>query len=121
MARVERTSRMFLTPEGGPSWKVVGTVDAGDRIPAEIPRYGAILVAIDSGPTWIAFDCPCSAKRRIMLNLDRHRRPCWRLLESEPLTLSPSVHTVSPGHRCHFFIWNGHVYWVRHTPQRKSS
>lgn len=119
MAGVRRTPPSFLSPAKGPQWKVVATVQAGDEVPSDLPRCAAVLVSPKGRPTWIVFDCPCRAKHRIMLNLDLHRRPAWRLVRVEPLTVSPSVNMSAAGRACHFFLWNGQVLWVRESPQRR--
>lgn len=94
------------------SWEVVGRVDAADEIPDRIQRKGAILVGDFDAPTWIAFDCPCSERHRVMLNTDRRRRPTWTIDNGQPLTLSPSVDEVRTSKRCHYLIKRGRIRWA---------
>jgi hypothetical protein len=91
----------------------VGQVDAGDEVPDRLPRRGAVLVGPSTQPTWIAFDCPCERGHRIMINLDRSRRPAWRVASRTPLSIRPSIDDVAAGRRCHFFVSNGKIDWAR--------
>jgi hypothetical protein len=71
------------------------------------------MVVAGGKPTWLAFDCPCGASHRIMLNLNTARRPSWVLKNYDPLTISPSIDDIAPGRRCHFFVSRGRIHWVR--------
>ena len=93
-------------------WRIVMSVRAGDEIPGNIPKYGAVVVALDGMPTWIAFDCPCGRGHRIMLNLNPERRPSWIIKRATPLTLFPSIDDSDGGRRCHFFLQAGRVHWA---------
>lgn len=92
-------------------WRIVDTVAAADEIPAVLQPFCAVVVMPGRRPTWIAFDCPCVARHRIMLNLDSQRYPRWRIARREPLTISPSVLDHSTG-SCHFLIRGGRTVWV---------
>jgi len=94
-------------------WQIVVQVEAADEIPIRLPVRGAALVSQGGRPTWLAFDCPCGMGHRIMLNLDRSRRPTWRLISQRPLTVSPSIDDEVRGRRCHFFLQKGRVFWAR--------
>jgi|SRR5882672_12966441 len=94
-------------------WRVVATVEAADQIPAELPLHGAVVVGTIGKPKWVAFDCPCGRKHRIMVSLDPRHRPHWRLIPSPNLTLLPSIDAVNQGRRCHYFMRNGRAEWVR--------
>jgi hypothetical protein len=96
-------------------WRIVATVTAGDEIPDRLPGKAAVLVSAGTSPTWVAFDCPCGRGHRIMLNLNRNRKPHWSLGLPRCLTLSPSVDDLARDRRCHFFMRNGRVEWVRDT------
>jgi hypothetical protein len=96
-------------------WRIVLCVEAGDEVPEQLPSRGAVLVAPDGRPTWLAFDCPCGTGHRIMLNLSESRRPRWTLSDHTPLTLSPSIDDVGVGRRCHFFLQRGKIQWARHS------
>jgi len=94
-------------------WRVVQTVEAGDDVPVAIPTHGAVMVESRGLPTWLAFDCPCGTGHRIMLNLSRDRSPRWAVKSRSPLTVSPSVDTITAGRRCHYFLERGRVVWAR--------
>src|SRR6266702_7447910 len=94
-------------------WRIVTRVDEGDLIPQRLPRHGAALAGPPGAPKWLALDCPCGRGHRIMVNLDRHRRPMWRLVKSRPLTVRPSIDIIHAAHRCHFVITSGAIQWVR--------
>jgi hypothetical protein len=96
-------------------WRIVGTVDSADEIPEYIPRNGVVLVGSVDNPKWIAFDCPCPARHRIMLNLDGNRFPSWRFRVSrvDRLSISPSVSFYDQDRQCHYFIRGGKTVWVR--------
>ncbi len=92
----------------------IGNVESADEVPEKLPTNTAVLVGESSRPKWIAFDCPCRSGHRIMLNLDRGRSPFWQLSAAEgPLSLSPSVNYYDVRRRCHYFIRNGKVDWMK--------
>ena len=89
-------------------------VDSMADVPTRLPHRGAALVVLaNASPSWLAYDCPCSRGHRVMLNLDRGRYPAWSLLNSNPLTIMPSVDDTSGPTRCHYFIRGGRVMWAR--------
>jgi hypothetical protein len=95
-----------------PRWEVSGTAEAGDLVPAIIPRHTAVLIGTARHPQWLAFDCACGTGHRIMLNLERTRRPSWELMSSRPLTVRPSVDYRGPDRRCHYVIVKGRIRWA---------
>jgi Family of unknown function (DUF6527) len=92
-------------------WRLVLLVDEADEVPERLPHNTAALVGPAEQPKWIAFDCPCRRRHRIMLNLDRRRLPAWSLVSQQPLTLSPSIDDYAMG-RCHFFLRQGRIKWA---------
>lgn len=94
------------------TWRVVGQVEAADRVPAKIPRNGIILSGPAEAPTWLAFDCPCRTGHRVLVNLDRRRRPYWSLVQRTPLSIWPSFDVLGTERRCHFVVRDGRVSWV---------
>lgn len=94
-------------------WRLVGQVEAADEIPDRLPRKGAVLVGTLQHPKWIAFDCPCGIRHRILLPLDARQRRHWRLRPGARLTLWPSIDAVNGARRCHYFITNGRTVWAR--------
>lgn len=106
-------SRWQRLPLPWRSFRLVGRVDAADEVPDRLPRKGIILVGPADEPTWAAFDCPCGRGHRLMVNLDRTRRPAWRLESVYPLSLRPSIDNITPQRRCHFFVSGGKITWAR--------
>jgi hypothetical protein len=96
-------------------WRIVGDVESADDIPSELPRHGAVVVGAGNKLKWIAFDCPCQLRHRIMLNLDASRYPYWRVRrgKKDRLTISPSVSSLENNVHCHYFIREGKVIWTR--------
>lgn len=119
MADLSRISWWDWLPLPWRKWRVVLRVDAGDQIPERIPRGGAVLVAPEESPTWIAFDCPCRQHHRVMLNLERQRHPYWTVDTIRPLSISPSIDDVTRDRRCHFFVKDGKIRWVPNRERRK--
>lgn len=93
-------------------WRVVAQVEAADEVPRRLPRRGAVVAGPDREPHWLVFDCPCRGGHRVMLNLDKRRRPSWALAERRPLTIRPSVDDHTAERRCHFLVREGRVRWV---------
>lgn len=112
MAGIERIAWSAWLPLPWRRWRVVLRVEAADEIPERLPRRGAVLVASQDHLKWIAFDCPCRERHRIMMNLDPARRPRWQVTKVKPLTLAPSVDDVTTRRRCHFFVRGGRIAWV---------
>jgi hypothetical protein len=99
-------------PWVGGKLRVVRIVAAADEVPDRLPPRGAVLVGSLERPTWVAFDCPCVDRHRVMLNLDSRRRPTWTMQSSNPLSLHPSIDEFRDQKRCHYFIRGGKVQWV---------
>jgi len=93
-------------------WRIVGMVESADEIPEKLPPKGAVLVGTKNYSKWLAFDCPCGGRHRIMLNMDQHRWPNWTIQSLKPMTINPSVDSWEKGQRCHYFIRKGRVQWV---------
>lgn len=94
-------------------WLLAGTVSNGDEVPDRIPPRRAVLVGAPSRWKWLVFDCPCHAGHRIMLNLDRNRRPYWNLRVSAKgrITVSPSIDFRGRDRSCHYLITAGKIVW----------
>lgn len=113
-------SSLVYRVAAGRRFRVVQYVEAADEIPDELPMRGAVVVGSRDQSTWIAFDCPCDERHRVMLNLDARRKPTWSLRNGKPLTLNPSIDERRPGKRCHYFIRAGRVQWAHNTDVRDS-
>jgi hypothetical protein len=93
-------------------WRVLGSVEDADEVPDRLPRRGAVVVGSASYPKWIAFDCACGRRHRILLNTDPRRRPAWRLAGTHPLSIAPSI-DYGGEQRCHYFIRDGKTLWAK--------
>jgi hypothetical protein len=111
MARLKRRDWLAWLPPAR-RWRIVTRVDEGDLIPDRLPKHGAALAGPPNAPKWLVLDCPCARGHRITVNLDRGRRPVWRLVRSRPLTVRPSLDVIHGANRCHFVITNGLIQWV---------
>ena len=98
------------------AWRLEGTVSDMDEVPLQIGSRRAYLVATARRHKWLVFDCPCGNGHRIVLNLDRARRPVWtvRVSKRGVLTLHPSVDYRDDRLACHYVLFDGRVEWVRH-------
>ncbi len=92
-------------------WRIVATVDSADEVPKHIARNGVVIVGTVEVPKWIAFDCPCGAGHRIMVNADASRTPTWSVQSTQPLTITPSF-DVREDKNCHFFIRDASIQWA---------
>lgn len=116
-----------LEPARVPWWRwrprlryaVVCTAAAADLVPERLPRRGLAVVDNGSGPSWIAFDCPCTRRHRLLMSLSDHIRPCWRLTVGQRPSLSPSVDVVEDGRRCHFWLRDGRIAWAGTADERR--
>lgn len=95
-------------------WRLGGAVAEVDEVPSLLPAQRCVLVGSRSHPKWLAYDCPCDRGHRVLLNLDRTRRPFWKLRVSwlGRVTVSPSIADRGRKEPCHYFLRNGHVEWV---------
>ena len=101
-------------------WHIAGYVGAADEIPDQLPAKGVILVGDDGNPTWVALDCPCPRGHRLMVNLDKSRRPAWRIDSTKPLTIRPSIDNIVSDRQCHFVVHRGRIRWA-HADRRFDS
>ena len=101
--------RVFVRP-----WRVEATVSEVDQVPRRIRARRAFLVAAEARRKWLVFDCPCGSGHRILLNLDRSRRPFWtlRVAKDRRFTLHPSVDYRDRRRLCHYFLRHGRVTWA---------
>jgi len=93
-------------------WRIVAIVAEADEVPDKLPYRGAVIVGSPSYLKWLVFDCPCRKGHRIMVTLDRHHKPYWRLSNNFLMSLWPSVDAKFSGRRCHYIIRNGATHWV---------
>ena len=96
-------------------WRLEAMVPDMDDVPLSIRPRRAYLVGTPSRPKWLVFDCACCGGHRILLNLDRARRPFWTLRLSKTtkaLSLHPSVDYHDDRRACHYIVSNGRIKWV---------
>jgi len=117
MAGVGRISWWDRVPLPWRRWRVVLEVDAADEIPHKLPRRTAVIVANSGQRTWIAFDCPCTLRHRLLINLEPTRRPFWTVSGAKRLTLGPSVDDITQTRRCHFWLRKGAIQWVHNNSE----
>lgn len=80
-------------------------------VPDVLPRR--VLAVVGEPAAWIVFECPCGTGHRIMVRARSHDRVAhWSLVNADALTLRPSVDSVLPDRRCHFWLREGRVEWV---------
>jgi Family of unknown function (DUF6527) len=101
-------------------YRVVVTVGAADLVPHRLPRRGLVMVDGGRGPSWLAFDCPCSNRHRLLLSLNVSHRPHWRLDNPARPSLHPSIDSHDGGRRCHFWLSDGRIRWVREIDEIRS-
>lgn len=101
--------RVFVRP-----WQVEAAVPEVDQAPQRIRSRRAFLVAAEAHPKRLVFDSPCVSGHRILLNLDRSRRPfgALRVAEDRRFTLDRSVDYRDHRRSCHYFLSEGRVEWV---------
>ena len=83
------------------------------EVPVRLRWTETVLVGPTDSPAWLAFDCPCRHAHRVLLSLDADNRPAWHLDAGDLVNLSPSVDQVSEVGRCHYFVHQGRIRWVR--------
>ena len=93
-------------------FRVIGVVSSVDEVPARLPRKAVVVVEGPRGPSWVAFDCPCSRRHRVLVPVSTHAFPHWRLVSERPFTLHPSIDIITHGVRCHYWIRGGSVLWA---------
>ena len=94
------------------NWRIVGQVLAGDEVSERLPHRGIVLVGPPKYATWAVMDCPCRTGHRLMVNLDKTRRPVWKIESRIPLSIRPSIDNVTQERRCHFTIRAGKTIWA---------
>jgi hypothetical protein len=110
MGRIARLVQWL--PGRRATWRVVDCVASGADVPSRLPPRGAILVRAVDVDRFLAFDCPCAGRHRLLLDLDMDHNPTWTVRAGNPLTVWPSVDYRHNGERCHFVLRHGQVRWV---------
>jgi Family of unknown function (DUF6527) len=95
-------------------YHIAARVEAADLVPVRLPRKALVIVESGADPSWVAFDCPCRRKHRLLIRLEAGDRPSWRLTGLRAPSLAPSIDSHDRGRRCHFWLVNGRVLWVQH-------
>lgn len=99
------------------------TVDSVLDVPDTLaPRAAALVRPAGLVPQWLAFDCPCRDRHRLLINLSPSRTPHWNvtLAANGAISLTPSVDAFTEAGRCHFWLKQGSIRWVpAHRPRRR--
>lgn len=89
-------------------------VSSRTEVPELPARRSVMVVGSPERPKWIVFACPCGHGHDIAVNLAPARRPAWRLTHGgQGPTLHPSIDSLTAERRCHFWLRDGRVQWVR--------
>lgn len=116
MARMKRLIVWWQSlPLPWRNWRIVGQVLAGDEVSGQLPYRGVVLVGPPENAIWAVMDCPCRKGHRLMVNLNKTRLPFWRIESRNPLSIRPSIDSVTPERRCHFTIRAGKTVWAINT------
>lgn len=103
--------RVRLVRREPPTFRRVRRYDTLPDVPDVLQSGTVAIVGAPRHPKWVAFDCPCARRHRIVLPVagptsrwavtTRWRRP----------TIQPSVDS-DDGERCHHLVNRGRVRWV---------
>lgn len=96
-------------------YRIVARAAAADLIPDRLPRRGVVVVGPEGREAWMALDCPCPDRHRLLVNLDRTRRPAWTFATEPGLSLRPSIDDAVGDRRCHFILREGKIHWAKDT------
>jgi len=82
-------------------------------LPAQLGRH--VLVIAGDPAAWAVMECPCGNGHRVQVRIRPHRNAAvWNLRENgRGPSLYPSVDFDSADRRCHFWLDQGRVRWVR--------
>jgi hypothetical protein len=110
--KIEKLSRWFKSQKKEPQYFArVLKVPRMSAIPADIGR-NVYVVEKAHQRAWVVFNCPCERGHRLVVNLSRNRRPCWKLSVRKGLaSLWPSL-WLKEQCRSHFWIRRNRIYWA---------
>jgi len=105
---------------------LTGHVPHALDVPGRLDQGQVLLVGSKADrPDWLALQCPCDTGHQLLLNLSPSRRPLWVVTSDMGTTLHlrPSVDSLSPAGRCHFWVRDGAVSWVQPpaSPDRRTA
>lgn len=90
-------------------------------VPEDIDRQTLVVVGNREFQKWAMLECPCGRGHRLAVSLQRSHRPSWRLsFDDGGPSLFPSIDSVAD-RRCHFWLRDGRVRWVRRFRRARSS
>lgn len=91
----------------------VHTYASAASLPAQLGRH-VIAVAGDP-PAWAVMECPCGTGHQLRIRIRPHGNiAAWHLSETKRgPSLRPSVDFDTTDRRCHFWLDEGRVRWVR--------
>jgi hypothetical protein len=93
-------------------WRLAGLVAAADEVPDRLPPKAVVIVGTVDYAKWLAFDCPCGHSHRILIPLDKAKKPHWRVEGRARVSVFPSIDAMRNGVRCHYIIRDGRTKWV---------
>lgn len=72
------------------------------------------IVGEQSNPWLLTFECPCSCKSTIQLNLLKEAKPRWKfqVLPKSKIDIFPSISRIY-GCKSHFFMRKGKISWCK--------
>jgi hypothetical protein len=87
-------------------------------VPELPPRRTVAIVGQPDRPKWLVFACPCGHAHRIAVNLSARRNPHWTLTTDDgAIGVWPSIDSLIPERRCHFWLKHGTVQWADDPPR----
>jgi hypothetical protein len=92
----------------------VARCEARHEVPTSIARHTLVVVGAVSSPKWAVFECPCGRGHQLMVSLVPSHPRHWSLTcAGERPSLFPSVDFKHAHGRCHFWLTDGRVRFVR--------
>lgn len=89
-------------------------VDNRNGLPTSLDRHMLYLLGTPERPKWAVLHCPCGTGHTIELSLlDGQPGHQWHVVRTSPATLSPSIDVHEPSRRCHYWLRDGRVRWVK--------
>lgn len=83
-------------------------------LPEKLDKKKVYLIGKQESPWLAVMACPCNCNATLHMNLRKSQRPCWtvNIDKNGAVSFSPSL-WKKDGCKCHFFLKNGLIKWVR--------
>lgn len=88
--------------------------------PEDVALGEIVIVGNANYKKWVCFRCPSNCGELILLSLNQHQHPSWRVTcdwLSRP-TLNPSIRQLNDC-KCHFWIKQGQTYWCQDSQHKR--